>query len=176
MTKRRVVMGQSLRPAAYVSPAPGDYAPEREPSRWDAREEQIHSIWRDMGTQVPGVCEEVDELAVERDRRRAPYFVYFLEAELSGGIYKIGFTQSVQARAAELSTGCPFRLIEAASFPCPSEKIARALEREVHVILKKTGRYLRGEWFRIRDRADVEKLKAFAQLKLENMQFDEVAG
>ncbi len=70
------------------------------------------------------------------------HYVYIIEAKHA---IKVGFTDDVDRRLAELQTGSPTRLRVMARFPVESEGAARTLEREMHDQLAPY--HLHGEWF-----------------------------
>ncbi len=76
-----------------------------------------------------------------RDQRRGS--VYFIACD--NRFVKVGFTENVDARLADLQVGCPFELRVLGAMPDIHEEV----ERWFHAVLR--FEHVRGEWFNLTD-------------------------
>jgi hypothetical protein len=75
-----------------------------------------------------------------------PRFIYIFTANEFDGAYKIGLTNDIERRLADMQTGCPFLLIPIKVYKVDNPT---AIEIMLHSFFKK--KRIRGEWFRLTD-------------------------
>lgn len=95
-------------------------------------------------------------ISLQRSRVFNPTRVYLLKA---GPNYKIGIAASVERRATDLQTGCPFP-VEIIGQWAHGE--VRKIERQLHEMFGH--KKIRGEWFSLSDR-DVDDIREYFKRK-----------
>lgn len=91
------------------------------------------------------------------DPRIASVYVMSIEAACC----KIGYAADVEQRRRELQTGCPDRVDVSGAIRLLLIQ-TKKIESEVHKDLKKDGRHMRGEWFRIHPALAVDIVRRVA--------------
>jgi hypothetical protein len=76
----------------------------------------------------------------------SPSFIYVITAQEFIGTYKIGLTNSIERRLADMQTGCPYLLFALRSYMVTNPV---AVEAMLHAFFHK--KRVRGEWFRLDD-------------------------
>lgn len=91
---------------------------------------------------------EQDTLPVNRESTASfsPSFIYVITAQEFPCAYKIGLTNSIERRLAEMQTGCPHLLF---ALRCYEVKNPVAVEAMLHAFFHK--KRIRGEWFKLDD-------------------------
>lgn len=85
----------------------------------------------------------------KRDMRKCSHGVYFIVAQGTNTV-KIGKSNFVRQRLADLQVANPFKLFCWMFINCPSEEMALRIESALHKRFVKLDAHVRGEWFLLR--------------------------
>lgn len=101
------------------------------------------------------------DMTTHMHRTRDPRIVSVYVMSVEAACCKVGYTVDVEQRRRELQIGCPDKVDVSGAIRLLLVE-ARRIETEVHKELKKDGRHMRGEWFRIHPALAMDTVRRMA--------------